>query len=78
LGVGGSRVSLELGLLADCDVHLSVYDVAGRRLATLEDGRMSAGLHALDWDAAGIPRGIYFYRLRTDQGVSSGTITLQR
>jgi hypothetical protein len=46
-------------------VSLRVYDVLGREVATLDNQTMEAGTHALQWDAAGLPSGVYFYRLET-------------
>ncbi len=52
-------------------VRISVYDVAGRLVRTLEDVRMEAGEHSSVWDgrdATGVPAasGIYFYRISTE------------
>jgi flagellar hook assembly protein FlgD len=45
-----------------------VFDVAGRRVVTLADGRLDAGRHRVEWDgraATGrrLGSGVYFYRL---------------
>jgi len=45
------------------DVTLAVYDVLGRRVATLEDGTLAAGDHEATFDAAGLPSGVYLVRL---------------
>lgn len=42
---------------------LAVYDVRGRRVATLVDAVMSSGEHTVTWNAKGIASGVYFYRL---------------
>ncbi len=49
-------------------LEVGVYDVNGRKLATLAEGTASAGRHAVRWDgrdAAGrqLPAGVYFVRL---------------
>lgn len=46
------------------DVSLKIYDVLGREISTLVSGSLSAGTHTVDWNAEGLPGGIYFYRLR--------------
>jgi hypothetical protein len=43
-------VRLSLDLPAAGPVHVAVYDALGRRLATLTDGPLAAGRHALVWD----------------------------
>jgi len=45
-------------------VSLSIYDVVGRRVATLVDAVMPTGSHTLRFDGSGLATGLYFYRLR--------------
>jgi hypothetical protein len=44
-------------------VHLKVYDVLGREMATLVNERKDAGEHTVGWNAGGLPSGVYYYRL---------------
>jgi hypothetical protein len=55
--------SIEFSIPHAENVHLEIYDVLGRRVATLVDGRMGPGLHRTTWNATGVPAGIYYYRL---------------
>jgi hypothetical protein len=62
-------------------VELSVYDLAGRRVATLQRGELGAGDHDVSWDGrtdegAMVASGQYRYVLRTDQGQVSRGMTL--
>jgi peptidase C25-like protein/VCBS repeat protein len=62
---------------AGADLDLSVYDLAGRRLATLASGLAREGRFAQEWDlraedGARVGSGIYFLRLRL------GTTTTSR
>lgn len=43
-------------------VRVEVYDVAGRRVATLVDESQSAGRYEVAWDAQSLPSGVYVYR----------------
>ncbi|MEZ5064004.1 MAG: FG-GAP-like repeat-containing protein [bacterium] len=63
-----SESAVSFALPAPGDVKLSVFDVAGRSVATLAQGRREAGAHRVTWDgrnASGgsVPSGVYFYRL---------------
>ncbi len=44
-------------------VTVRVFDVHGRVVATLADGLMGAGPHALTWDARDQASGVYFYQV---------------
>ncbi len=62
-------------------VEITVYDVAGRRIVTLQQGAMTAGDHRVTWDgksATGVPAaaGLYNYVLKTASGQVSRHMTL--
>jgi hypothetical protein len=64
-------------------VSLEIFDLRGRRLTTLVDTDLPAGPHTRSWDgrdASGRPQpaGIYFYRLRGNDGDLVKRITLVR
>lgn len=45
---------------------LRIFDVLGREVKTLVSEIKTAGSYSLDYDASGLPSGIYFYRLECD------------
>jgi hypothetical protein len=45
-------------------VTLNVYDVLGREVATLVDGELTAGEHTVNFNAEGIPSGVYFTQMK--------------
>jgi hypothetical protein len=45
-------------------VKLEVFDVLGRKVATLVDGLQPAGSYTVRWDAANQSSGVYIYRLK--------------
>jgi len=52
----------------ETDVELSIYDVTGRRVATLVDGTLESGVHRAVWNGRSdtgeqAASGVYFYRL---------------
>ncbi len=62
---------------------LKVYDVRGRLVKTLEDGRISAGSHISRWDGSGlsgkkVSSGIYFCVLKQDGNSQSRKLVLIR
>ncbi|MBF8293658.1 MAG: Por secretion system C-terminal sorting protein [Bacteroidetes bacterium] len=48
-------------------VTLKIFDVLGREIATLINGEKSAGSHTIEWNAASMSSGVYFYQLRAHQ-----------
>lgn len=44
-------------------VRLAVYDILGREIKVLVDEEQNPGHYQVDFDASGIPSGVYFYRL---------------
>jgi len=46
-------------------VSLKVFDLRGQEVATLVDGRISAGKHEIAFDASGLSSGVYFCRLKS-------------
>ena len=67
--VRGGEADVSYSLPEAANVEVAVYDVAGRRVATLESSTQPAGKHALTWDARGVGQGMYFYRLRVGTSV---------
>lgn len=55
--------NISFGIPQTSLVRLTVYDVLGRKVATLIDSKMSAGSHTVRFDANHLGSGIYFYRL---------------
>ncbi|GAB4288116.1 MAG: hypothetical protein Kow0098_05430 [Ignavibacteriaceae bacterium] len=45
------------------NITLKVYDILGREVKTLVDGYKPAGTYETEFDASGLPSGIYYYRL---------------
>jgi len=63
------RTTIRYDLPSASHVSLEIYDVAGRRVATLLDQTRDAGRHTATWDGtdragARVSSGVYFYRLR--------------
>ncbi len=59
-------------------VRITVFDLLGRRAATLVDDQQDAGSHAVAWDAHGFASGVYFYRLTTPSIESTRKMILLR
>lgn len=79
--VNGTSVSYRIGS-AD-HVKLTITDVSGRTVRTLENGAMIAGQHMTQWDGRNdrgdqVSAGVYFIRLHTNHGVKTQRVTIVR
>ena len=64
---------IEFSLPVASKIAVSVFNVAGQRVAVLVDGRYPAGDHRVRWNATddtgqAVASGVYFYRLETETG----------
>ncbi|NOZ62844.1 MAG: DUF4961 domain-containing protein [Calditrichaeota bacterium] len=57
-------------------VKLSVYDLLGKEVATLVNGKVSAGNHQIVFDASNLQSGIYYYRLESGDFVATKKLLL--
>lgn len=75
---GRGRTSFRFGLPTAQSVEVAVFDVSGRRVATLADGSRGAGWHTASWstnDDGSTPQaGLYFARLVTATGTVGSRI----
>lgn len=49
------------------DVKLMIYDMSGKEIIKLTDRRLEAGNYSIKFDGAGLPSGVYFYKLQTEK-----------
>ena len=61
---------IRFDLPRDVEVRLCVYDVLGRLVGVLVDGRVRAGRHSVEFRGDGLSSGVYFYRLEAGDFVS--------
>lgn len=64
----GSRTEIAYRIEQGADVRIDVWDLGGRRVRKLVDGRIGAGQHRIHWDGRGddgdaLAAGAYFYRM---------------
>ncbi|MCB0263427.1 MAG: T9SS type A sorting domain-containing protein [Calditrichaeota bacterium] len=59
-------------------VTLNVYDMLGRKVATLVNGQLGAGSYKVDFDAANLPSGYYIYDLKAGNFSASKKMLLTK
>lgn len=68
--------TISFSLDTPAPVILEVFDINGRRVATLADRQFTRGSHQVRFDASGLASGVYTYRLTSNGIVQSRTMTL--
>ncbi len=58
-------------------ISLKIFDALGREVSTLASGELAGGSYTRQWQAAGFPSGVYFYRLEANavRGGGAGSFT---
>jgi hypothetical protein len=72
------RVSLRIQLPTSSSVELAVYDLQGRLVALLEDGRLAEGEHRFHWQPDDAASGTYLVRLRSGARTQTRKVVLLR
>ncbi len=57
-------------------VKLKIYDVLGNEIATIIDEEKTAGTYSIEYNASGLPSGIYFYKLRAGNFIETKKMLL--
>ena len=57
--------NISFRLLTDANVSLSIYDLNGKIIETIVDGKLKLGDHLVTWNAKNISSGVYFAILST-------------
>ncbi|OGB63907.1 MAG: hypothetical protein A2Y94_13195 [Caldithrix sp. RBG_13_44_9] len=70
--------NIQFGLAKTSHVKLEVFDLLGKKVASILDDQMSAGYHTVKFDASSLAGGIYYYRIQTDEYVASKKLVLTK
>ncbi len=70
------QFSIPVGTGRDLSVHLKVFDVLGREVATLVNEQLKPGTYEAEWNASNYAGGIYFYRLVVDDYTETNKMVL--
>ena len=54
---------IDFSLAADSKVTLNVFSLLGEKVATIVNSNLAAGSHQVDFNAANLNSGVYFYRI---------------
>ena len=72
------KMTLEFSLDQPQKIQIEVYDVLGRRVSTLVNDDMSAGVHSIIFEAGGLSSGLYTVRMTGKSGPVALSVALVR
>jgi hypothetical protein len=70
--------TIEYDLKAAGQTKLAVYNLVGQEVASLVDGPQSAGRHSVQFEAAALPSGVYFYHLTSGDFAATAKMVLMK
>ena len=65
-----ATTEISFDLKRTANVTLEVFDLNGRKISTLLNGKQKAGTHWVRFDGNRLASGVYFYRLKTEGGIA--------
>ena len=70
--------TIEYSIPQQSPVTVKIFDLLGREVAVLVNEEKDAGRYSVQWNAAAMPSGIYFYRLQTGQFTEAKRMILMK
>ncbi len=72
-----SLVNIQFKLETAGQVNITLTDIQGRVLSTIQDGNMSAGFHNVSWNVD-VKSGLYLITIRTAEGMEQKQVLIQQ
>jgi hypothetical protein len=73
-----AQTNISFPLHLPCHVNIDIYDILGRKVATIFDDDKSAGEYQVIWNASDASSGIYFYRIAAGNKIETKKMVLLR
>ena len=61
-----------------CFVSLKIYNLSGKEITTLVSAKRASGKNLVEWNAKGLPSGMYVYQLRVGDFTETKKLILQK
>ncbi len=71
-----AQTSIRFAMKETGDASLRVYDLTGKEVASLIDGKVDAGVHKRVWNAESFSAGVYFIQMAADVETSRAKVVL--
>ena len=60
-----AQTTISYSLPEASNISIEIFDITGRKVSSLFDGRQEAGTHSVTWDVGQDVTGVYFYKIKT-------------
>jgi hypothetical protein len=70
--------TIQYNLPEDSKVVLEIFNSTGQKILQPVNGNQLKGEHSVQWNADGMPAGIYYYSLRSGKLAQSGKIIVMK
>lgn len=70
----GTTTTFGVQLATTSNVEITVYDVTGQKVETIQEGNMAAGNHNIVWTPNNLAGGVYFVQMIVDGNVTTKRI----
>ncbi|MFC2081334.1 T9SS type A sorting domain-containing protein [Bacteroidota bacterium] len=71
------QANISFTLMRDANVDIAVFNIVGKRVATIEQSRYPAGTHTLTWNRKMLDPGMYMLRMNTGNKVNTVKILMK-
>jgi len=72
------RININVVIPSQSDIDISIYDITGRKVATVTSGLYNSGEYTLTGDVSGLTNGVYIVRMTADSGCVSKNFVVAR
>jgi hypothetical protein len=72
------RIRIDVVIPEQADIDISIYDITGRKVATVASGLYNSGEYTLTSDVSGLKNGVYILRMNSDGFSASKNFTVAR
>ncbi|MFC1572616.1 T9SS type A sorting domain-containing protein [Candidatus Eisenbacteria bacterium] len=73
-----ASTTIHYGLSSPSKVSIEVYDLLGRKVATMIQGEQQAEEHRIIWNGEDYPSGVYFYRIQANDHTETRKMVLSK
>jgi hypothetical protein len=73
-----SQISIDVVIPEQSNIDIAIYDITGRKVATVTSGLYNSGEYTLTGDVSGLTNGVYIVRITADSGCVSKNFVVAR